>query len=71
MELRRPVLEMGSTARGAGSSGASHPMAVNETVIALLRQKPDLAELADDPPHVQAAAQAAVGTPPGVGTIAS
>ncbi|WP_327686490.1 replication-relaxation family protein [Streptomyces sp. NBC_00467] len=36
-ELRRPVTEMGSTARGAGSSGASHPMAVNETVIALLR----------------------------------
>ncbi|MFD4339033.1 hypothetical protein ACFWPP_17895 [Streptomyces anulatus] len=39
MELRRPVSEMGSTARGAGSSGASHPMAVNETVIALLRPK--------------------------------
>ncbi|MEU0253814.1 hypothetical protein ABZ299_15215 [Streptomyces sp. NPDC006184] len=28
-ELRRPVTEMGSTARGACSSGASHPMAVN------------------------------------------
>ncbi|MEU9677779.1 replication-relaxation family protein [Streptomyces parvus] len=59
-ELRRPATEMGSTARGAGSSGASHPMAVNETVIALLRPKPDLAKLADDPPHIQAAAQAAV-----------
>ncbi|MER6601600.1 replication-relaxation family protein [Streptomyces parvus] len=62
---------MGCTARGAGSSGASHPMAVNETVIALLRPKPDLAKLADDPPHVQAAAQAAVDTPSGVGTIGS
>ncbi|MGW4221699.1 replication-relaxation family protein [Streptomyces bacillaris] len=70
-ELRRPATEMGSTARGAGSSGASHPMAVNETVIALLRPKPDLAKLADDPPHIQAAAQAAVGTPPGIGTIGS
>jgi hypothetical protein len=35
---------MGSTARGAGSSGASHPMAVNETVIAMLRPKPDMAK---------------------------
>ncbi|GGS23891.1 hypothetical protein GCM10010284_66200 [Streptomyces rubiginosohelvolus] len=70
-ELRRPATEMGSTARGAGSSGASHPMAVNETVIALLRPKPDVAKLADDPPHVRAAAQAAVETPPGIGTIGS
>ncbi|MFE5998848.1 hypothetical protein ACFQ6C_18545 [Streptomyces sp. NPDC056454] len=66
-ELRRPATEMGSTARGAGSSGASNPMAVNETVIALLRPKPDLAKLADDPPHVQAA----VDGPSGVGTIGS
>ncbi|MFF7342051.1 replication-relaxation family protein [Streptomyces sp. NPDC008163] len=70
-ELRRPVTEMGSTARGAGSSGASHPMAVNETVIAMLRPKPNMAKLADDPPHVQAAAQAAVDGPDGIGTIAS
>ncbi|MGW1007728.1 replication-relaxation family protein [Streptomyces sp. NPDC002520] len=70
-ELRRPVTEMGSTARGAGSSGASHPMAVNETVIALLRPKPNMAKLADDPPHVQAAAQAAVDATDGIGTIAS
>ncbi|MFF2864681.1 replication-relaxation family protein [Streptomyces rubiginosohelvolus] len=70
-ELRRPATEMGSTARGAGSSGASHPMAVNETVIALLRPKPDLAKLADDPPHIQAAAQAAVDGPSGIGTIGS
>ncbi|MFF3735524.1 replication-relaxation family protein [Streptomyces sp. NPDC002476] len=70
-ELRRPVTEMGSTARGAGSSGASHPMAVNETVIAMLRPKPNMARLADDLPHVQAAAQAAVDAPAGIGTIAS
>ncbi|GHH55729.1 replication-relaxation family protein [Streptomyces candidus] len=70
-ELRRPAGEMGSTARGAGSSGASHPMSVNETVIALLRPKPNLARLADDPPHVQAAAQAAVDSPDGIGIIAS
>ncbi|MGA5473826.1 replication-relaxation family protein [Streptomyces arboris] len=70
-ELRRPATEMGSTARGAGSSGASHPMAVNETVIALLRPKPDLAKLASDPSHVRAAAQAAVDGPSGVGTIGS
>ncbi|MEU7038853.1 replication-relaxation family protein [Streptomyces sp. NPDC046237] len=70
-ELRRPATEMGSTARGAGSSGASHPMAVNETVIAMLRPKPNMAKLADDPPHVQAAAQAAVDGPDGIGTIAS
>ncbi|MFI6063153.1 replication-relaxation family protein [Streptomyces sp. NPDC051286] len=70
-ELRRPVTEMGSTARGAGSSGASHPTAVNETVIAMLRPKPNMAKLADDPPHVQAAAQAAVDASDGIGTIAS
>ncbi|WP_331762329.1 replication-relaxation family protein (plasmid) [Streptomyces sp. NBC_01520] len=70
-ELNRPVTEMGSTARGAGSSGASHPMSVNETVIAMLRPKPNLARLADDLPHVQAAAQAAVDSPDGIGTIAS
>ncbi len=46
-------------------------MAVNETVIALLRPKPNMAKLADDPPHVQAAAQAAVDSPSGIGTIAS
>jgi hypothetical protein len=62
---------MGSTARGVGSSGASHPMAVNETVIAVLRPKPNMARLAVDPPHVQAAAQAAVDGPDGIGTIAS
>ncbi|MFE6973000.1 replication-relaxation family protein [Streptomyces sp. NPDC057682] len=62
---------MGSTARGAGSSGAAHPMAVNETVIALLRPKPNMAKLAGDPPRVRAAAQAIVDSPDGIGTIAS
>jgi hypothetical protein len=70
-ELRRPVTEMGSTVRGAGSSGAPHPMAVNETVIAMLRPKPNMARLIVDPPHVQAAARAAVDGPDGIGTIAS
>ncbi|MFF0451665.1 replication-relaxation family protein [Streptomyces sp. NPDC004609] len=70
-ELRRPVTEMGSTARGAGSSGASHPITVNETVIAMLRPKPNMAKLAQDPPDVRAAAQAAVEAPGGIGTIAS
>ncbi|MFB8016882.1 replication-relaxation family protein, partial [Streptomyces rochei] len=71
VELRRPAGEMGSTARGAGSSGASHPMAVNEAVIALLRPKPDLDRMATDPPEVRAAAQAVIDTPPGIGTIGS
>ncbi|MGF0167597.1 replication-relaxation family protein [Streptomyces koyangensis] len=70
-ELNRPLTEMGSAARGAGSSGASHPMAVNETVIAMLRPKPNMARLTKDPAHVQAAAQAAVDSPDGIGTIAS
>ncbi|MFG3042877.1 replication-relaxation family protein [Streptomyces sp. NPDC048330] len=70
-ELRRPVTEMGSTARGAGSSGGSHPMTVNEVVIALLRPKPNMAKLADDPADVRAAAQAVVDEPAGIGTIAS
>lgn len=34
---------MGATGRGAGAVGATHPMTVSETVIALLRPKPDLA----------------------------
>ncbi|ATZ22027.1 hypothetical protein SLAV_38905 [Streptomyces lavendulae subsp. lavendulae] len=70
-ELGRPLTEMGSTARGAGSSGATHPMAVNETVIALLRPKPDLRLLTAEPAEAKAAAQAAVDAPAGVGTIAS
>ncbi|MEE1735193.1 hypothetical protein PUR49_01360 [Streptomyces sp. BE147] len=46
-------------------------MTVNETVIAMLRPKPNMAKLADDPADVRAAAQAAVDEPAGIGTIAS
>lgn len=46
-------------------------MAVNETVIVMLRPKPDLARMTEDPPEVRAAAQAAVDAPAGIGTIAS
>ncbi|MFE7401877.1 replication-relaxation family protein [Streptomyces sp. NPDC057557] len=70
-ELGRPVGEMGNPARGAGRTGASHPMVVNDAVLALLRPKPDLAQLASEPAHVFAAAQAAVDAPDGLGTIAS
>ncbi|MDJ1135749.1 hypothetical protein [Streptomyces iconiensis] len=65
------VKELGSTARGAGSSGASDPMAVNETVIAKLRPKPDLAQLTEQPAEAQSAARSAVDAPEGIGTIAS
>ncbi|MEW1583532.1 hypothetical protein AB0407_36500 [Streptomyces microflavus] len=37
----------------------------------MLRPKSNMTQLADDPPHVQDAARAAVDTPPGIGTIAS
>ncbi|MCY0930999.1 replication-relaxation family protein [Streptomyces sp. H27-H1] len=70
-ELRRPLTDMGSTARGAGSSGATHPMTVNETVIAMLRPKPDLARLIEEPAEARAAAQAAVDAPAGIGTLRS
>ncbi|MFD6992776.1 replication-relaxation family protein [Streptomyces sp. NPDC059943] len=69
--LGRPVREMGGTARGAGTTGAAHPMSVNETVIALLRPKPDLTRLTKEPTEAQAAARAAVEAPAGVGTIGS
>ncbi|MGW0572988.1 replication-relaxation family protein [Streptomyces tauricus] len=39
--LGRPAGEMGSTARGAGRSGAPHAMAVNETIIAITRTPPE------------------------------
>ncbi|MFZ4184650.1 replication-relaxation family protein [Streptomyces pseudogriseolus] len=70
-ELGRPVGEMGDPARGAGRTGASHPMTVNEAVLALLRPKPDLAQLTGEPADVLAAARAAVDAPNGLGTIAS
>lgn len=70
-ELGRPVGEMGDSARGAGRTGALHPMAVNEAVLALLRPKPDPAQLAGELADVLAAAQAAFDAPAGLGTIAS
>ncbi|MFD5482743.1 hypothetical protein [Streptomyces hawaiiensis] len=62
---------MGNPARGAGRTGASHPMVVNEAVLALLRPKPNLAQLTGEPAEALAAAQAAAGAPAGLGTIAS
>ncbi|MFG3215656.1 hypothetical protein [Streptomyces tendae] len=70
-ELGRPVGEMGNPARGAGRTGASRPMTVNEAVLALLRPMPDLTQLAKEPADIRAAAQAAVDAPAGLGTIAS
>jgi hypothetical protein len=70
-ELGRPVGEMGGPARGAGRSGASHPMAVNDALLALLRPKPDLTKLEGEPAEALAAAQTAVDAPAGLGTIAS
>ncbi|MFF8611020.1 replication-relaxation family protein [Streptomyces sp. NPDC015346] len=70
-ELGRPVGEMGNPARGAGRTGASHPMTVNEAVLALLRPKRDLTQLAKEPADIRAAAQAAFDAPAGLGTIAS
>ncbi|MFD5099825.1 hypothetical protein [Streptomyces albidochromogenes] len=46
-------------------------MTVNEAVLALLRPKPDLSQLASEPADVLAAAQAAFDTPSGLRTIAS
>ncbi|MDT0616475.1 replication-relaxation family protein, partial [Streptomyces lancefieldiae] len=70
-ELGRPVGEMGNPARGAGRTGALHPMTVNEAVLALLRPKPNLSQLTGEPADVRAAAQTAVDAPAGLGTIAS
>jgi hypothetical protein len=64
-ELGRPVGEMGNPARGAGRTGASPSLTANKAVPALLRPKPDLAQLAGEPADVLAAAQAAVDAPDG------
>ncbi|MBD0746740.1 hypothetical protein BG418_34500 [Streptomyces sp. CBMA152] len=48
-----------------------HALAVNETVIALIRPKPDPARVVGEPPEAVAAAQAAVDAPDGIGTIGS
>ncbi|MEX1659169.1 hypothetical protein ABZ960_39445 [Streptomyces pseudovenezuelae] len=63
--------EMGGMPKSAGRSGASHPMTVNETVIALIRPKPTLDLVAGEPAEAIAAARAAVDAPGGIGTLAS
>lgn len=42
IDLDRDPEETGGMPKSAGRSGASHPMTVNETVIALIRPKPNL-----------------------------
>ncbi|MFF7883251.1 replication-relaxation family protein [Streptomyces sp. NPDC020794] len=71
IDLDREPEEMGGMPKNAGRSGASHPMTVNETVIALIRPKPDLDRLTEQPAEAQAAARAAVDAPNGIGTITS
>jgi hypothetical protein len=46
-------------------------MSVNETILALLRPKPDLALLEGEPAEALAAAQAAVEAPAGLGWLRS
>ncbi|MFF3558316.1 replication-relaxation family protein [Streptomyces tsukubensis] len=71
IDLDREPEEMGGIPKGAGRSGASHPMTVNETVIALMRPKPDLDLVAGEPAEAVAAARAAVDAPDGIGTLTS
>ncbi|MER8235113.1 replication-relaxation family protein [Streptomyces sp. NPDC094049] len=67
----REIEEMGGIPRGAGRSGASHPMTVNETVIALIRPKPDLDLVAGEPEEAVAVARTAARAPDGIGTLTS
>ncbi|MGW4995741.1 replication-relaxation family protein [Streptomyces mirabilis] len=71
IDLDREPEEMGGMPKSAGRSGASHPMTVNETVIALIRPKPDLDLVAGEPAEAQAAARAAIEAPDGIGTLTS
>ncbi|MFF1569944.1 replication-relaxation family protein [Streptomyces sp. NPDC058293] len=71
IDLDREPEEMGGMPKSAGRSGASHPMTVNETVIALIRPKPDLDLVVGEPAEAVAAAQAAVDAPKGIGSISS
>ncbi|MEW5659844.1 replication-relaxation family protein [Streptomyces cinereoruber] len=71
IELDREMEEMGGMPKSAGRSGASHAMTVNETVIALIRPKPDLNKVMEEPAEAVAAAQAAVDASDGIGTLAS
>ncbi|MFJ5779930.1 replication-relaxation family protein [Streptomyces sp. NPDC093094] len=71
IDLDREMEEMGGMPKSAGRSGASHPMTVNETVIALIRPKPNLKKVMREPAEAVAAAQAAARSPDGIGTLAS
>ncbi|WP_381805672.1 replication-relaxation family protein [Streptomyces niveus] len=71
IELDRIPQEMGGMPKTAGRSGASHAMTVNETVIAMIRPKPDLDQLTKEPAEAQVAARAAVDAPEGIGTLVS
>lgn len=68
IDLDREPEEMGGMPKSAGRSGASQPMTVNETVIALIRPKPDLDLVAGEPAEAVAAAQTAFDAPDGIGT---
>ncbi|AWT47352.1 replication-relaxation family protein [Streptomyces actuosus] len=61
---------MGDPARGAGRTGASHPMAVNEAVLALLRRSRTCPSSAASRP-TSAPPRRRQSTPSGLGTIAS
>ncbi|MFF9453572.1 replication-relaxation family protein [Streptomyces flaveolus] len=71
IDLDREIEEMGGMPKSAGRSGASHPMTVNETVIALIRPKPNLNKVMREPAEAVAAARAAVDASDGLGTLAS
>ncbi|MEV0982657.1 replication-relaxation family protein [Streptomyces sp. NPDC049915] len=71
IDLDREMEEMGGMPKSAGCSGASHPMTVNETVIALIRPKPNMDKVVREPAEAVAAARAAVDAPDGIGTLAS
>ena len=71
IELDRGPEEMGGMPKSAGRSGASHAMTVNETVIAMIRPKPDLRLVAGEPAEAIAAAQACIDAADGIGSITS
>uniref|UniRef100_UPI002F906EB1 replication-relaxation family protein n=1 Tax=Streptomyces sp. NBC_01553 TaxID=2975877 RepID=UPI002F906EB1 len=71
IDLDREPEEMGGMPKSGGRSGAAHPMTVNETVIALIRPKPDLDLVVGEPAEAVAAARAAVDAPDGIGTLVS
>ncbi|MFI8301364.1 replication-relaxation family protein [Streptomyces nigra] len=71
LQLDRGPEEMGGLPKSAARSGASHAMTVNETVIAMIRPKPDLDLVAGEPAEAVAAAQAWVDAPDGIGSITS